>query len=234
MAFGLYKPGQGYWVRVMTAAMIAVVTFGTAGWLMGQMAVVADKLPARAWGAQLENIKGGEVAPGTQVQLATAATSTSPPDVLGTAVVETFESGSQEVRIHDFVPRSQGLSPTEAATLSPAPGAGGAAQPGFSASVKGRVHKIAVVQPVLLQGGAAALALLVGAVLAFYFAGLRRGSVEFLIATDMEMKKVNWSTRKDIWNSTLVVVGASVLIAAALFSFDVIFQMFFRFIKVLH
>ncbi len=231
MAFGLYKPGQGYWVRVMTAAMIAVITFGTAGWLMGQMAVVADKLPARAWATELTGITGGEVTPGAQVQLATAATSTSPADVLGTAEVESFDSSSQVVRIHHFVPKQEGLSPTEASTLAPAPGAGGGK--GFSASVKGRLHKIAVVQPVLLQGGAAALVLLIGALLAFYFAGLRRSTVEFLIATDMEMKKVNWSTRKDIWNSTLVVVGASVLIAGALFGFDVLFQMFFKFIKVL-
>jgi len=228
MAFGFHKPGQGYWVRVMTAAMIAVITFGTAGWLMGQMAVLADKLPARAWGAELGNVTGGEVAVGERIQLTTAAKPNAPAEVVGTAEIESFDSGSQTVRIHRFVPSKPGLDPTSASAIVPAESG-----PSFAAPIKGSLHKIAAVQPVYLQGGGAALVLLIGAVLAFYFAGVRRSSVEFLISTDMEMKKVNWSTRKDIWRSTLVVVGASVFLAAVLFGIDVMFQQFFRIIKVL-
>lgn len=228
MAFGLCKPGQGYWVRVMTAAMIAVITFGTAGWLMGQMAVLADKLPARAWGAELGNVTGGQVAPNERIKLMTAAKPNAPAEVLGTAEIESFDSGSQTVRIHRFDPAKPGIDPTAAAAIVPAEGG-----QSFSAPIKGSLHKIAAIQPVYLQGGGAALVLLMGAALAFYFAGFRRSTVEFLISTDMEMKKVNWSTRKDIWNSTLVVVGASVLLSAVLFGIDVMFQQFFRFIKVL-
>ena len=38
MSLGIYKQGQGYWVRVLTAALIAVVTLGGAGWMAGQTA----------------------------------------------------------------------------------------------------------------------------------------------------------------------------------------------------
>ena len=47
------------------------------------------------------------------------------------------------------------------------------------------------------------------------------------------MKKVNWSTRKEVIGSTWVVVVACFLIAAFLFSIDFVFAMFFRAIKVL-
>jgi preprotein translocase SecE subunit len=227
MGFGLYKPGQGYWVRVMTAAMIAVITFATAGWLMGQMAVLADKLPVHSWAADLGNVTG-QVEVGQHVKLLTPATASAPAEPLGTAEIQTFDSSSQTVRIHAFVPIKPGYEPTAAGSFAP-----GDDGKGFTAPLKGSVRKIAAVQPVYLQGGGAALVLLVGAVLAFYFAGAKKNSVEFLISTDMEMKKVNWSTQKDIRNSTLVVVGAAVMLAAVLFGIDVAFQQFFRVIKIL-
>jgi preprotein translocase SecE subunit len=223
MALGFYKPGQGYWVRVMTAAMIAVITFATAGWLMGQMAVLAEKLPVRAWTTELENPRG-KVEPGQRVQLIRGAT---PIEVLGTAEVKSFDPSSQLVTIHDFTPAKEDNDPTAASAFAAAEGTG------FAAGVKGGMRKIPAVQPVILQGVGAAVVLLLGAVLAFYFAGVKKNTVEFLISTDMEMKKVNWSTKRDIKNSTLVVVGAAVLLASALFGIDVIFQQFFKVIKVL-
>ena len=54
-----------------------------------------------------------------------------------------------------------------------------------------------------------------------------------LIATDMEMKKVNWSTRKDIIASTYVVIGAAFLIAALIFGVDIFLKELFERIGVL-
>ena len=42
--------------------------------------------------------------------------------------------------------------------------------------------------------------------------------VDFLIATDGEMKKVNWSTARDIRMSTVVVIFASLVLAGCLFA----------------
>jgi len=58
-------------------------------------------------------------------------------------------------------------------------------------------------------------------------------NVDFLIATDSEMKKVNWTSRKELWGSTKVVIIFMFLIAFILFGFDVIFGYFFFFITVL-
>ena len=91
----------------------------------------------------------------------------------------------------------------------------------------------AVVEPVLIQGIAASVILLVGAILTYWGCGINKKSVDFLINTDMEMKKVNWSTRKDIIGSTWVVIGSSFLIAAFIFCTDFIMQAIFKAIGVL-
>lgn len=63
---------------------------------------------------------------------------------------------------------------------------------------------------------------------------LNRPSVaDFLIATDSEMKKVNWTTRKELIGSTKVVILFMFLIATILFVLDIFFGYFFYFINVL-
>jgi preprotein translocase SecE subunit len=66
--------------------------------------------------------------------------------------------------------------------------------------------------------------MLVGLWTIFRYVGTKPSSVEFLIATDEEMRKVNWSTRKIIIDSTKVVVIATFLIAGLIFIFDAIMQ----------
>ena len=58
-------------------------------------------------------------------------------------------------------------------------------------------------------------------------------SVDFLIATDSEMKKVNWTTRKELIGSTKVVIIFVLLISAFLFVIDVLFGYLFHLIRVL-
>jgi len=86
---------------------------------------------------------------------------------------------------------------------------------------------------IYLQGGIAAVVILMGAVAIYYFVGMKPRSVDFLVATDGEMKKVNWSTRKDVIASTWVVIAASIVLAAGLFVVDILFSEFFRLIGVL-
>lgn len=52
-------------------------------------------------------------------------------------------------------------------------------------------------------------------------------SAEFLIATDDEMKKVNWTSRAELIGSTKVVIGFMLFLAVALFLIDVAFGTFF-------
>jgi len=141
MTFGIYKPGQGYWVRVLTATMIGVLFLAAAAWLMGQATLVAERLR----GANGER----------------------------------------------------------------------------------------TIQPVVLQALVAGIVLIIGAGVAYYAAAMSKRFVDFLIATDGEMKKVNWSTGKDIRMSTLVVIFASVVLSGVLFAVDFGFQWFFSAIGVL-
>jgi preprotein translocase subunit SecE len=73
---------------------------------------------------------------------------------------------------------------------------------------------------------------LVYAAVAFYLLN-RPTNVDFLIATDSEMKKVNWTTRKELIGSTRVVILFMFLIAVVLFLYDLLFHTFFWWIGVL-
>jgi preprotein translocase SecE subunit len=77
-----------------------------------------------------------------------------------------------------------------------------------------------------------ALFALVYAWLAFHFMN-KPTSVDFLIATDSEMKKVNWTTRKELMGSTKVVIGFVVVIAVLLLAYDLFFQLVFYLVGVL-
>ena len=59
-------------------------------------------------------------------------------------------------------------------------------------------------------------------------------NVDFLIATDSEMKKVNWTTQGELFGSTRVVVLFLVFVALFLFVVDLVFAYFFHLIRVLH
>jgi preprotein translocase SecE subunit len=61
----------------------------------------------------------------------------------------------------------------------------------------------------------------------------RAGNVDFLIATDSEMKKVNWTSKKELLGSTKVVIVFMLVIAAFLFLVDLIFHYLFFFMGVL-
>jgi preprotein translocase SecE subunit len=56
---------------------------------------------------------------------------------------------------------------------------------------------------------------------------------DFLIATDSEMKKVNWTSRQELMGSTKVVIIFMFLIAFLLFAFDLFFGYLFYFMDVL-
>ena len=53
MSLGIYKQGQGYWVRVMTAAALGIAFIAAAAWGWGQAGIV--RLPAREWTLSLSN-----------------------------------------------------------------------------------------------------------------------------------------------------------------------------------
>src|SRR5918993_959989 len=60
------------------------------------------------------------------------------------------------------------------------------------------------------------------------------GNVDFLIATDGEMKKVNWTSKRELIGSTKVVIFFMFAIALILFVLDLLFNTVFYSIRVLN
>jgi len=222
MAFAIYKPGQGYWTRVMTAVFTGVLVLAAAAWLYGQALLIP--LPDRAWITSYS--VAADFEPGAQVELLGPAGLTARP-VLGTASVETVDASatSGTVTLVDY-------QLTGEATRSQI-GALRASDGQVVAISSGGVRGVPVVDQIYLQGGMVLATVLIGAIAIVYFVAIKKGSVDFLIATDGEMRKVNWSTRKDVINSTWVVIGASVILGLYLFGFDLLFSFFFEQIGVL-
>lgn len=61
----------------------------------------------------------------------------------------------------------------------------------------------------------------------------KRSTGDFMIATEGEMKKVNWSSKREIIGSTKVVIVFTLLLAMIIFAVDVAFQALFTWIGVL-
>ena len=78
-----------------------------------------------------------------------------------------------------------------------------------------------------------AVAVLVGMSLLGYWISNKPGNVDFLIATDSEMKKVNWTSRRDLIASTKIVIIFMFAVAIFLFGVDLLFNFLFYHMHVL-
>lgn len=231
MSLGMYKQGQGYWVRVLTAAAVGVLIISAAAWAWGQAGIV--RLPARQWTISLSNVRG-PIEPGDTLSLEFYDVESDTPNRLtymGSAIVERFDSGrgtSGTVVLNEFDNETikKRASDAERAYI------GDMANPETTAIVRGGTPT--PIFPVLyLQAGVAAALMLIGAIALYIFVGAHKNTVEFLVATDGEMKKVNWTSYREVKGSTIVVISATFLIAGFLFIVDIAFSNFFSFIKVL-
>lgn len=228
MAFGLHKPGQGYWVRVLSAAMAGVLIFAAAAWFWKQLALVP--IPLRTWTVVVSPATG-KVTPGQRVRfLGDTDPQTPGLEALGTGEVLSSEprSGGGALLRVGRLAMEGGRTPGSASRVEPAPGS--------DATIAGPVidkRGEPAIQPLYIQAAGALALMIVGAAAVYWIVGVRQGTAEFLIATDGEMKKVNWSTRKGVIDSTWVVILWSVLLAAGLFIVDAGFSLVFELIGVL-
>lgn len=72
------------------------------------------------------------------------------------------------------------------------------------------------------QAGVAVAVIAVFGSLLFYIFNKPRVA-DFMIATEAEMKKVNWPSKREIVGATVVVIVGTLLLAALLFAIDVFF-----------
>ncbi|HNY77244.1 MAG: preprotein translocase subunit SecE [Sedimentisphaerales bacterium] len=74
------------------------------------------------------------------------------------------------------------------------------------------------------------VAVFVGLAVLIYWLLNKPAVADFLIAAEGELKKVNWSSRREVAVSTLVVIIVVVLMAALLGTTDLVFQMVFEYL----
>ncbi|MBS0195121.1 MAG: preprotein translocase subunit SecE [Planctomycetes bacterium] len=219
LGFGIYKFGQGYWVRTMTAIFAGILVLACAGWAWARLSAVS--LPVAEY-----------IVPVTKASAALTAGQTvtllKGKDAAGTATLTSFvgdaSSGSAHLKDLKLNP-GKGLLDIDRIE---APGASGVPITGIA----GRAESIYLFQRIYLQAGVALAIILIGGGVIYRFVATKPTTVDFLIATDGEMKKVNWSTRKIIQDSTSVVIGATFLIAAFIFLCDFLLHRFFMLIDV--
>lgn len=223
MSLGIYKPGQGYWVRIMSAALAALLIAALAYWAEGQALVVAQtKLPKSGYRVGFEADQAGVFAVGDSVLLTTKPDSTGAAVNVGTATVSEIDAQSKRlITIKDVVQELDAKGKPKADLGN----AGIIRKTGNDAKqvsiARGGVVGVMPIEPALFAGGVVAVVVLIGAGMAYWFIGAKPRTVEFLIATDFEMTKVNWSTPREIMGHTWVVIGACFLLAAVLWLVDI-------------
>jgi preprotein translocase subunit SecE len=86
---------------------------------------------------------------------------------------------------------------------------------------------------VYVQFGMPTLLLIVLAFILFRYVVNRPKTADFMIATESEMKKVSWSSRKEIVGSTKVVIVTTFILAVILFGVDFLFALIFQWMGIL-
>ncbi len=228
MTLGLYKAGQGYWVRVLSAALGGVLVLAACAWLWSQVLLIP--IPRPTWVVPVSGATGTAAA-GQAITLLADADGAPGAEPIGTARVLSAEAGVRGGVLLTIseLKMNPGLSPSQMQRVGPGTGDG-------AATIAGEVNGpqgLPIVQPLYLQAAAVAVMLVIGAAIIYWLVGVKPRSAEFLIATDGEMKKVNWSTRKGVIDSTWVVILWSVVLAAGLFVVDAAFSLVFKLIGVL-
>ncbi len=82
------------------------------------------------------------------------------------------------------------------------------------------------------QSGVSVVVIVAFGIVAWYLLN-RPKFVDFMIATEAEMRKVNWPSRREIIGSTVVVVCGTFLLALILFVVNILFGALFTQINIL-
>ncbi|HLP85952.1 MAG TPA: preprotein translocase subunit SecE [Phycisphaerales bacterium] len=216
----IYKWGRGYWVRVLTAIAVGMLFLAGAGWAWKNLATVS--LPAKGYDASVSLPADSKIEPGAPASFINVIDGKD--FVLGTGVVERVSASPDGKRATLTIGQFQAADGVMRDAKRVDIGSGDAALKTNVLRETGSLVKIPVFSPTYLQGGVAGALLLVGLFAIYTFVGRKPSSVDFLIATDEEMRKVNWSTRQTIINSTMVVISATFLIAGFIFLWDTILK----------
>ena len=228
MFFSVYKPGQGYWTRVLTAIGAGVLVLASVSWLWSE-------LDGARFHVNREHV----------ANLGSNTITDDPLSNLGIYLPDSNDSAD---------PEAQGVRVQRIDSQSPAKSAGMVSddriilvnqQPvtdpttlisaltGLSANTPIQVTFVRAQSIVLYVQAAVAIVLI--AVFGLILWGMlnKPRTVDFMIATEAEMKKVNWPSRQEIIGSTLVVVCGTAFLMVVLFLIDLVFGWLFIEINIL-
>ena len=93
--------------------------------------------------------------------------------------------------------------------------------------------QIGDIEPVFISAAVTIIVMLTCGSIGYYLIGRKPRMVDFMIATEGEMKKVNWSTRREIFGSTILVILLTAFIALLCQLADLSFSAFFQYVDVL-
>ena len=93
--------------------------------------------------------------------------------------------------------------------------------------------QIGEIESVYVQGSIAIIVVTFFGLIGYHLIGRRPKFVDFMIATEGEMRKVNWSTKREIIGSTVLVILLTIFIAIFCKIADILFSTFFQWIDVL-
>ena len=93
--------------------------------------------------------------------------------------------------------------------------------------------QIGDIEPVFVSAAVTIIVMLACGSIGYYLIGRKPRMVDFMIATEGEMKKVNWSTRREILGSTILVILLTAFIALFCQIADLGFSAFFQAVDVL-
>lgn len=85
---------------------------------------------------------------------------------------------------------------------------------------------------IYIQFGVPTLVVLAFGLFSFWIVN-RPKTADFLIATEGEMKKVSWSSRKEVIGSTKVVIVTTFILAAIIFGVDLMFVVLFQWLGIM-
>src|SRR5438874_5671315 len=121
MAFGLYKPGQGYWVRVLAATMAGVLVLAAAAWLWNELEKAGQYIPRPTYTLTLTGVTGAAALGQTVELLGDPSQPGGTREDLGTGTVTFFDSGLNQLIVGHLELKAT-KEPTATRAVAPAPG----------------------------------------------------------------------------------------------------------------
>lgn len=239
MAFSIYKPGQGYWTRVLTAIGAGALVLASVAWLWSELDGVdvsvnrTHVLEFRNGGDFGDDLESRLTELGIELQNSGSSPKPSTNAIVDVVAIKSAAKNAMLVRkdqITHVAYEENGQTSSfligNLASLINALGGLKSKQP-FTMGIK-RPHNIVL----YIQAGTAVLILGVFALLLWITLNKPK-MVDFMIATEAEMKKVNWPSRQEIIGSTIVVVCGTFLLVVILFTVNIVFGFIFKSIHIL-